>query len=70
MIVTNIIDNSDGSATLMLDLSKEEHDLIFRHGFIEMLKEGLRRSVEDYGSNEIAPESVYSDVVAVENDPT
>jgi hypothetical protein len=70
MIVTNIIDNPDGSATLMLDLNKEEHDLIFRHGFIAMIKEGLRRSVEDYGSNEIMPESAYSDVVAVENDPT
>lgn len=71
MIVNDIIDNADGSATLMLDLTKEEHDLIFRHGFITMLKAGLRNSLNEYGPNEMpSPESVYSEILAVENDPT
>lgn len=42
MQVTLLHENSDGSACVTFDLTKEEHDALLTYGIIEALKEGIR----------------------------
>jgi hypothetical protein len=46
MKCNEIVEHDDGSATLMLDLSKEEHDCFLELGIITAIKNGI-----DYDGN-------------------
>jgi hypothetical protein len=42
MQVTTIQEHTDGSATIMFDMNKEEHDALLSYGILEALKAGIR----------------------------